>query len=565
MAAWAGVETHWIQNWSTLRYALVKSANAMLGKASFSSSRVVSFGTAAEPPGTVKAPPAVYPGGVPVPRTIGVTQGPWNALKGLLWIWLGALPVYVLVVPPELARNGGDLDDVSLGLEVAATSASFLVMAGLTLWWTRRTLGGAGFLLGLRRPRWPWLFLLVPAMGPLSGHIYAWVQAHLPELDTGMLEELQELMRQEGLLGLWVAINVVLLVPLVEEWVFRGWLFSGFQRSVGSVWAIAVTTVLFCLFHVDPMHILATLPLGLALGWVRWTTGSVWPCVVGHMANNLLAVAGAQGWIPDGAAPTWVVVVGPILFAGLAWHFRGAPSRVSLEPGRWDEIVRTRLEHLLQGPPGLACFDWDNTCATGDIGEELLLHIDDAEGSRLAAYEAKIAAGDVAEAYADGTRILGGRSVTEVEALCEQVVASSRASGAHVPTLEIGALMEAMRAQGWEVFVVSASPVQAVRIVARAHGVPEDHVIAMACREEDGRLLAEIEGEVLYGTGKVQAIRRILGRLPDFAAGDALTDREMLLASTGSLLVGHRSEEMTELAAERGWLHQPGFDANGST
>ena len=499
------------------------------------------------------------------PRTIGVTQGPWNALKGLLWIWLGALPVSVLVALPGVARSGGNIDDVPLAFDMAATSASFLVMGGLTLWWTRRTLGGAGFLLGHRRPRWPCLFLLAPAIGPLSGHISVWVQVHLPALDSGMLEELRELMGQEGLLGLWVAVNLVLLAPLVEEWVFRGWLFSGFQRSLGSVWAVGLTTVLFCLVHVDPVHILATVPLGLALGWVRWATGSVWPCVAGHMANNLLALASAQGWIPDGTAPTWIVVIGPALFAGLAWHLRGAPFGVTLEPGRWDETVRTRLEELLQGPPGLACFDWDNTCATGDIGEELLRVVDDTEGSLLAAYEAKIAAGGVAEAYADGTRILGGRSVEEVDAICEQVVASSRVSGAHVPTPEIGALMEAMRTQGWEVFVVSASPVQAVRIVARAHGVPTDHVIAMACREEDGRLLAELEGEVLYGQGKVQAIQRLLGRLPDFAAGDAATDREMLLVSKGSLLVGHRSQEMTELAAERGWLHQPGFDANGST
>jgi phosphoserine phosphatase/membrane protease YdiL (CAAX protease family) len=500
-------------------------------------------------------------------RKIGATHGPRWALLGLILIWIGSGLVFVVLGLSDQVWfrtvAEGDQDP----LELICTTGSFLAMGGLVGWCCRQTLGGTVYLLGHRRPRWPWLFLLVPAMGPASGRIYVWAQAHLADLDSGGLEELQEMMGQEGLLGLWVVLNVVILAPVVEEWIFRGWLFSGFQRSLGSAWAIGLTTVLFCLVHVDPLHILATVPLGLALGWVRGATGSVWPCVAGHMANNLLAVAGAQGWIPDGPAPTGVMVAVLCCFAGAAWRFRAAlaPPPVALEPGRWDETIRSKLEELLRGPPGLACFDWDNTCATGDIGEELLRVLDDDEGSILAAYEAKIAAGDVAEAYADGTRILGGRPVSDVEALCEQVVASSRASGAHVPTPEIGALMEAMRSQGWEVFVVSASPVQAVRIAARSHGVPEDHVIAMACREEDGRLLAEIEGEVLYGAGKVQAIRRLLGRLPDFAAGDAATDREMLLASTGSLLVGHRSDEMNELAAERGWLHQPGFDANEST
>jgi len=41
--------------------------------------------------------------------------------------------------------------------------------------------------------------------------------------------------------------------------------------------------------------------MGVALGWVRWRTGSIWPCVLLHVAHNSLLVS--AGLFPDLLGP----------------------------------------------------------------------------------------------------------------------------------------------------------------------------------------------------------------------------------------------------------------------
>jgi membrane protease YdiL (CAAX protease family) len=48
--------------------------------------------------------------------------------------------------------------------------------------------------------------------------------------------------------------------------------------------------VLFALYHGDPLHVLSVLPLGLALGWLRMVSRSIWPSIAVHFGNNVIAV-----------------------------------------------------------------------------------------------------------------------------------------------------------------------------------------------------------------------------------------------------------------------------------
>lgn len=83
------------------------------------------------------------------------------------------------------------------------------------------------------------------------------------------------------------------LAPLVEELVFRGLLYGWIESRWGAGLAFVVSSLAFAAAHIEPAHALLVLPLGLMFGLLRWRTGSLWPSLVAHMANNGMAVAAA--------------------------------------------------------------------------------------------------------------------------------------------------------------------------------------------------------------------------------------------------------------------------------
>ncbi len=80
------------------------------------------------------------------------------------------------------------------------------------------------------------------------------------------------------------------LAPLVEELVFRGLVWGWLTGRWGVRVAIPVSSGLFALAHVEPLHVALVFPIGLLLGWLRWRTGSIWPPIAAHVANNAFAV-----------------------------------------------------------------------------------------------------------------------------------------------------------------------------------------------------------------------------------------------------------------------------------
>ena len=90
----------------------------------------------------------------------------------------------------------------------------------------------------------------------------------------------------------FIALGVGLGAPLCEEFFFRGFFFQGLHARGGPPWrALVVSAVLFSAFHLDRMGFLARVELGLVFGWLLWRTGSLWPGILAHAANNLVSLA----------------------------------------------------------------------------------------------------------------------------------------------------------------------------------------------------------------------------------------------------------------------------------
>lgn len=88
-----------------------------------------------------------------------------------------------------------------------------------------------------------------------------------------------------------LAILATILAPIVEEIVFRGWIFTDLRRNFSFWPALLATSIVFAGLHYESTHLyaLAVLPLGLALGAIRELTGSVKASIALHACNNFIA------------------------------------------------------------------------------------------------------------------------------------------------------------------------------------------------------------------------------------------------------------------------------------
>ncbi len=94
--------------------------------------------------------------------------------------------------------------------------------------------------------------------------------------------------------GLELGLILVLaagIVPVCEEILFRGYLQSGLIRLMASApKGIIASAFIFAAFHLDPWRFVATLILGVWLGFLAHRGGSLILPILAHAANNLLAI-----------------------------------------------------------------------------------------------------------------------------------------------------------------------------------------------------------------------------------------------------------------------------------
>lgn len=162
---------------------------------------------------------------------------------------------------------------ISTGVVFAAALASALLLDGLRASLPVRT-------------SWPWYVVAVPvglvALGvSLAFVVLLWG----PELRVGGLADAPSAA---------IVVGAVLLAPLGEEWLCRGAAWRAATALTSPRGALLLTAILFAFLHGLGGGYLLELPHrfvgGLLLGWLRWRSGSVVPCVIAHGAWNAGAV-----------------------------------------------------------------------------------------------------------------------------------------------------------------------------------------------------------------------------------------------------------------------------------
>jgi membrane protease YdiL (CAAX protease family) len=125
-------------------------------------------------------------------------------------------------------------------------------------------------------------------LGPLGDRLMTQFSTLFPNLTLGVVPALHDLAQRLPLLWLWP--TFALLPGLAEELLFRGVLQHAIARPR---LAIVLSGGAFSLFHVDPVHVVGVLPLGLFLAWVAQRS-STSVSIVAHVLNNSIALIGIR-------------------------------------------------------------------------------------------------------------------------------------------------------------------------------------------------------------------------------------------------------------------------------
>lgn len=189
-----------------------------------------------------------------------------------------------------------------LGMATAA-GASVISLAQLALVWALATREWPPNLLalGLKPPRialWRAGVLVVLTLGASLGFSQLYAMATLAlGLDFLVPDELPSGLLLPGGLAALSVIALAVLTPVAEEVFFRGFLMRGFVNRWGVVAGIVLSAAVFACLHFQPAVILPVFVTGLLLGSLYWQTGSIWPCIGVHAAQNLIASVGLLlGW-----------------------------------------------------------------------------------------------------------------------------------------------------------------------------------------------------------------------------------------------------------------------------
>ena len=101
---------------------------------------------------------------------------------------------------------------------------------------------------------------------------------------------------------------------------------------------------------------------------------------------------------------------------------------------------------------------------------------------------------------------------------------------------------------------------------AALYNIPQENVIGVKTKVENGLVTTEQEGPITYKEGKVKGLLEATGgKLPFYAAGNSHGDLPLLESATHLKMVLHSApqhnvlyeteQKMIALAKERNWLH----------
>lgn len=141
-------------------------------------------------------------------------------------------------------------------------------------------------------PKFRWLAIAFP-IGALSCAVsYIFVLFLFSQI-SDVLDSAEELKIPE-LFHISFFFTIAIGPAFLEEWIYRGILWRTLERVLPPSRILLATSLLFGVAHTLGTPVGIAIPhrilLGLAAGWLRWRSGSLWPAIALHFTHNALAI-----------------------------------------------------------------------------------------------------------------------------------------------------------------------------------------------------------------------------------------------------------------------------------
>ena len=222
--------------------------------------------------------------------------------------WLGFLTLLAVIVVTSLlgaiviSASGADPDKTPAWVDITSTVILQVGLIGGALLAARLIMPVHAWQFGLRPT--PWKSAAVWTVVALVAFLtFAVLWATLidkPEQTTA--EDLGVDESQLALIG--AGVLFVVTAPIAEELFFRGFFYGSLRSGLPVVPAALINGLVFGLIHVGSgfSAVPALILFGVILCLLREKTGSLYPCIALHAANNTFAYAGLTDVDPGIAA-----------------------------------------------------------------------------------------------------------------------------------------------------------------------------------------------------------------------------------------------------------------------
>lgn len=159
-------------------------------------------------------------------------------------------------------------------------------------WWVRKHKASLKELGIDRLPMWSDLILGPLGMIPyvlISGVLIVLVGSFIPGFDVSQTQDIGFSNLSGQASYLLAFLTLVVVAPLVEELLFRGYLYGKLRARSSVVTATILTSLTFALIHWQPNISVDVFGLSIVLCILREATGSIWAGVLLHTTKNSLA------------------------------------------------------------------------------------------------------------------------------------------------------------------------------------------------------------------------------------------------------------------------------------